>query len=135
MKVIIRVFILSIICFFVVKQVLFNHTADPAANDRDVVAHHSFHTERMTWVGEQIRLQGVVKNSYYALGVGYYYLYDSNRERIGILCNHFPPVEGQLIEVTALVKPVLKIFAPVTLQIEVDTPIVILSQVPPLSIN
>lgn len=127
MKLTIRIILFSVLVFFGLRFFLFNNTVDPSALEQPVVSQKSFLQHRDAYVGQQRRFQGVVIDSYYLLGVGFYQLMDSNGDAITIFCDHYPPPSDQLFEVVVYVSPLAKLDNSLTLQLEVGVPEVLLS--------
>lgn len=127
MKLIIRIIAVAFVAFFVLRWALFSRGLDASIADQPVVAQAEFLEQREAFIGQQWKFQGVVTDSYYFLGVGYYTLTDSNGDAIRVCCNHYPPASDRLLEVVVYVNPVIKLDNPLTLQLEVEAPGVLFS--------
>ena len=123
-----RILTLTIVCLIIGRYVTFSRPVNDAARTMDVVAQIDFHRQISKWVGQQVRMQGVITSSLYLPGIGFYSLADSSGHRVNIICNHYPPSEGQIIDVVLYVQPMFKLESTVTLQFEIETIEVILSQ-------
>lgn len=116
-----------LLTFAIVRWYVFSITPDDTVHDQPVTSQGIFQKERDAFVDQQLRFQGVVVESYYLLGIGYYELQDSKGATISIFCDHYPPAANQLIEVIVFVSPLLKVDKSLTLQLEVEVPVVLLS--------
>lgn len=129
MKNFVRVLLILIVLYLVVGQLLFSRKTDPSVYETEAVEYGVFYAKKSAFVEKQIVLQGLVVNSYYLLGIGFYSLQNAEGRRIGILCPGYPPYENQLIEIVAYVQPLLKLSTLQTIQVEVEQTEVILSVV------
>ena len=127
MKRIILTVVTGLLAFWLLRVFLFSAVLDPAAWKQSVTSQRVFVQERDAFVGQQLKFRGMVVDSYYLLGVGYYKLQDSRGDVINILCDHYPPASNQLLEVIVYVSPLLKIDKSLTLQLEVVVPKVLLT--------
>lgn len=127
MKRIITSIILAFLAFCMVRWSVFNITLDDTVLDQSVTTQGIFQKERDAFVDQQLKFQGVVVESYYLLGIGYYKLQDSKGDAISVFCNHYPPPGNELIEVIVYVRPLLKVDNSLTLELEVIVPEVLLS--------
>lgn len=127
MKNFLRIVTLLIMGALILRFVVFSRTVDETVRSATVVSQVDFNDQRASWVGQQIRMQGVVKSSSYIPGIGYYQLVDSHGQSVGVLCNHYPPPDNQVIDVILYIQPVFKLNQPVTIHFEVEIVEIILS--------
>lgn len=124
MKLYFNIALVLCITFFVAKNQLFNHSTNPSVYETSSIDIRIFQKLRDSFVGQQIKLSGTVKNSRFVIGVGYYELVGADGAFVSVFCDHYPPLNNDMIEVVVFVHPIIKIDnTPVTLQTEVEIPV------------
>lgn len=85
---------------------LFRHqTPDDQPPAREISEVYN-HTDQYN--GQVLRLIGIVQQTSYFGGIGSFWLSDGERHSLRVLCNHYPPMEGETIAVNVYVKPLIK---------------------------
>ncbi len=116
-----------LLTFAIVRWYVFSITPNDTVHDQPVTSQGIFQKERDAFVDQQLKFQGVVVESYYLLGIGYYELRDSDGYIVSVFSDNYPPAVDSLVEVVVYVRPLIKVDESITIQLEVEVPELLLS--------